>query len=230
MCIRDRYFIRLMGNQPSHMALECALKTNPNAVIISEECVDRKETLRDIVNNLCEIVVDRARDKKNFGAILIPEGLLSQIASFDQMIIELNQVFAGAKTVKEQAQMAKTLYDEEEIKKVLSPWSYSIFITLPEFFRHQILVEREMAGTIKLSQLETERLLAYLVGQELESRRKAGTYNGTFAPVTHFFGYQGRSAHPSHFDCSLASTYGFAAGRLVESGLTAHCVSVHQIT
>lgn len=162
--IKYWYFIRLMGNQPSHMALECALKTNPNAVIISEECVDRKETLRDIVNNLCEIIVDRARDKKNFGAILIPEGLLSQIASFDQMIIELNQVFREAKTVKEQAQMAKNLYNEDEIKKVLSPWSYSIFISLPEFFRHQILGEREIAGEIKLSQLETERLLAYLVG------------------------------------------------------------------
>lgn len=162
--IKYWYFIRLMGNQPSHMALECALKTNPNAVIISEQCVDRKETLRDIVNNLCEVIVERAREKKNFGTILIPEGLLAQISSFDQMIIELNQVFAKALTSKEQAQMAKTLFHEDEIKKVLSPWSYSIFISLPEFFRHQILHEREMAGTIKLSQLETERLLAYLVG------------------------------------------------------------------
>lgn len=88
--IKYWYFIRLMGNQPSHMALECALKTCPNMVLISEETVDRKETLRDIVNNICEVIVDRAKDKKNYGAILIPEGLISQIASFDQMIIELN--------------------------------------------------------------------------------------------------------------------------------------------
>lgn len=96
--IKYWYFIRLMGNQPSHMALECALKTCPNLVLIAEESVDRKETLRDIVDNICEVIVSRANDKKNYGCILIPEGLLSQIASFDQMIIELNQVFSSAKT------------------------------------------------------------------------------------------------------------------------------------
>jgi len=92
--IKYWYFIRLMGSQPSHMALECAIKTRPNVVLISEECVDRKETLRDIVNNICEVIIERAKEKRNYGCILIPEGLLSQIASFDQMIIELNQVFA----------------------------------------------------------------------------------------------------------------------------------------
>ena len=119
-----------------------------------------------------------------------------------------------------------SLIHEDRIKKVPSPWSYSLFISLPEFFRIELLVEREIAGTIKLSQLETERLVAYLVGEELEKRKKAGTYKGAFAPVTHFFGYQGRSAHPSHFDCSVASTCGFAAARLIEAGITAHCVSV----
>ena len=82
-----------------------------------------------------------------------------------------------------------SLESEDRIKKVLSPWSYSLYTSLPEFFRHQILVEREIAGTIKLSQLETERLVSYLVGEELEKRKKAGTYKGGFAPVTHFFGY-----------------------------------------
>jgi diphosphate-dependent phosphofructokinase len=62
-------------------------------------------------------------------------------------------------------------------------------LSLPDFFRYQILVEREIAGTIKLSRLETEKLVAYLVGEELEKRKKAGTYAGAFAPVTHFFGY-----------------------------------------
>jgi len=78
--------------------------------------------------------------------------------------------------------------------------------------------------------LETERLVAYLVQEELEKRKKNGTYSGAFAPVTHFFGYQGRSAHPSLFDCSLGSTCGFAAARLIEAGLTAIAVSVKQIS
>lgn len=46
-----------------------------------------------------------------------------------------------------------------------------------------------MSGDIKLSQVETEKLLAYLVEVELKERKKQGTYKGSFAPVTHFFGY-----------------------------------------
>ena len=43
--IKYWYFIRLMGKEPSHLAAECALKTSPNLVIISEECQDRHESL-----------------------------------------------------------------------------------------------------------------------------------------------------------------------------------------
>ena len=89
-----------------------------------------------------------------------------------------------------------------------------------------MLLQRNIAGTIKLSQIETEKLLSYLVEQELKNRKKSGSYSGSFAPVTHFFGYQGRSGHPSKFDCSLGSTYGFAAGVLVENGLTGVCASI----
>lgn len=56
------------------------------------------------------------------------------------------------------------------------------------------------------------------------------TYKGSFAPVTHFFGYQGRSGHPSTFDCSLASTMGFTAGILINNKLTGLCVSIKNLT
>jgi 6-phosphofructokinase len=109
---------------------------------------------------------------------------------------------------------------------VLTPWSYSLYQTLPEFLKKQLLFEREIEGTTKISQLETEKLIAYYVEQELSRRKKAGNYKGSFAPVTHYFGYQGRCSHPSIFDCELASTYGFGAGVLIENGLTAMCVTV----
>jgi diphosphate--fructose-6-phosphate 1-phosphotransferase len=54
------YFIRLMGGQPSHLALECALKTCPNMVVVSEECNERKETLTDIVNRICDTICERS--------------------------------------------------------------------------------------------------------------------------------------------------------------------------
>lgn len=76
------YFIRLMGKEPSNLALECALKTGPNMVIISEECQDRHESLKDIVNNICDVICERAASGKNFGCILIPEGLLDHVSTF----------------------------------------------------------------------------------------------------------------------------------------------------
>lgn len=108
----------------------------------------------------------------------------------------------------------------------MTKWSYSLFESFPDFFRNQLLVYREMSGDVRLSQIETEKLLAYLCDVELKERKKKGTYKGSFAPVTHFFGYQGRSGHPSLFDCSLGSTMGYAAGALVEAGLTGMAVSV----
>jgi len=73
-------------------------------------------------------------------------------------------------------------------------------------------------------------LLAYLVGQELKDRKKKGEYNASFAPITHFFGYQGRCATPSLFDCTLGNTYGYLAGTLIEAGLTGYCTTARRVT
>ena len=69
-----------------------------------------------------------------------------------------------------------------------------------------------------------------MVEEELNRRKRQGTYNGKFGPVTHFFGYQGRSGHPSHFDCSLGSTMGYTAATLVQHGLTGLVVTVNNVT
>ena len=98
----------------------------------------------------------------------------------------------------------------------MSPWSYSLFASLPDFFKQQLLMNIEVEGSIKLAGIETEKLLAFFVENELKARKARGEYNGAFAPVTHYFGYQGRSGHPSKFDCSLGSTCGFASGIMIE--------------
>ena len=96
--IKYWYFIRLMGKEPSHLALECALKTSPNMVIVSEEKADRHQSLKDIVEDLCDQIDARARDGKNYGCVLIPEGLLSKISSFKTLITELNRLFTEVGT------------------------------------------------------------------------------------------------------------------------------------
>ena len=88
--IKYWYFIRLMGRDPSHLVLECAMQTHPNLVIISEECSNRGETLIDIVNRICDIIAERANQGKNYGCVLIPEGLLNYVAAYKNLIEEIN--------------------------------------------------------------------------------------------------------------------------------------------
>ena len=228
--IKYWYFIRLMGKAPSHMAVECALQTQPNLVIVSEQCQDRNWSLKSVVDYICDLICRRAEAGQNYGCILIPEGLLAHIGTFNNLIIEINKLFSTVKTMDEQEALLAKLKDEEQIKQLLSPWTYSLFASLPDFFRQQLLVNREAEGSIKLASIETEKLISFLVEAELKERKAKGSYKGSFAPVSHYFGYQGRSGHPSKFDCSLGSTSGFAAAVLIEQGLTGMAVAVRQCT
>lgn len=149
------------------------MQTHPNMVIISEECAHRGETLIDIVNRICDIVQDRAVQGKNYGCVLIPEGLLNYVAAYKNLIQEINQLFANCAGRKEAKILSQKLYDNEKgVMESLTPWSYSLYSTLPEFLKKQLLFEREIEGTTKISQLETEKLIAYYVEQELGRRKK----------------------------------------------------------
>ena len=155
---------------------------------------------------------------------------MSHISSFNNLIIEINKLFKSITTIHAQEELQKQLSVDETLKQLLSPWSYSLFASLPDFFKQQLLMNREVEGSIKLSAIETEKLISYFVEIELKARKERDAYSGTFAPVSHYFGYQGRSGHPSMFDCSLGSTTGFAAAVLIEQGLTGMAVSVRQCT
>lgn len=180
------YLMRLMGRDPSHLVLECALQTHPNYVIISEECSQRSQNLSDIVNDICNVITERANQKKNFGTILIPEGLLAHLPHFKTLIEELNEIFSKNKNDAELPR--KLLNDEAFLKQSLSPWSSAVFLDLPDFTRKQLLLERESAGTIQLSQIETERLLSYKISKELEKRKAEKIFKGSYSAITHFFG------------------------------------------
>ena len=95
------HFIKLMGRSASHIALECALQTQPNACLISEEVEQKAMSLDDVVTYIAQIVADRAADGNNFGTILIPEGLIEFIPAIKKLIAELNDVrFTIASDVK----------------------------------------------------------------------------------------------------------------------------------
>ncbi|MEG1979981.1 MAG: diphosphate--fructose-6-phosphate 1-phosphotransferase, partial [Victivallaceae bacterium] len=90
------HFIKLMGRSASHIALECALQTQPNIAIISEEVAEKKMTLANIVDYMAEIVAKRAAKGCNFGVALIPEGLIEFVPEVKVLIGELNETIANA--------------------------------------------------------------------------------------------------------------------------------------
>jgi len=223
--IKYWYFIKLMGRDPSHLVLECALQTHPNMVIISEELAAKGTTIHDLVQEIADLVVYRSRHGKNFGTILIPEGLLIHLPHTKYMIDELNTLFNKLDKAQHHEIGQKIARDPEFAKTQLSAWTAGLFNSLPEFTKKQLVFEREAHGTVALTQIETERLLGYLVGEELKKRKEAKEYKGSFSWVPHFFGYQGRCAQPSKFDCDLGHTYGYIAGTLIQHGITGYCVT-----
>jgi|EP01043_Picozoa_sp_COSAG02_P049023 6-phosphofructokinase len=102
------------------------------------------------------------------------------------------------------------------------PWSAATFRSFPARVQSQLLLEREVHGTVQLSQIELERLLDELVGAELKRRKEHGTYRGTYTALCHYFGYQARSALPSLFDANLGYTLGMTAAALIaaEGGIS----------
>lgn len=121
-------------------------------VIISEECAFRGETLIEIVNRISDLIQDRAKQGKNYGCILIPEGLLNHLAAYKHLINELSTLFMDVDSIAEARELATKLYENNQfLKESLTPWSYSLFSTIPDFIRKQILFEREIQGSIKLA-------------------------------------------------------------------------------
>ena len=104
------HFIKLMGRSASHIALECALQTQPNVCIVSEEVEAKNKSLNDIVAEIAQVVADRAADGNNFGTVLIPEGLIEFIPAMKKLIAELNDMLAAHPEIKDMEPEAQHQY------------------------------------------------------------------------------------------------------------------------
>jgi len=222
------HFIKLMGRSASHIALECALQTQPNVCLISEEVEEKKMTLRAITDYLCGIVAKRAANGENFGVILIPEGLVEFVPEMKILIAELNDLMA----VKADEFNALSGFEAQAawLAKTLSKVSADAFASLPSDIAKQFLWDRDPHGNVQVSRIETEKLLISLVDERLKAMKKEGTYKGKFSAYNHFFGYEGRCAFPSNFDADYCYSLGFTAFMLVAGGLTGYLSSVRNLT
>ncbi len=221
------HFIRLMGRSASHIALECALQSQPNICLISEEVEAKNMTLNDIVEQIVEVIVDRANSGLNFGTILIPEGLIEFIPAMRVLIQELNDLLANN---EEFASLEGDDAKREYVKSMLTPASCELYRSLPKGIARQLTLDRDPHGNVMVSQIETEKLLIEMVGKRLAQLKAAGSYKGKFAALNHFFGYEGRCAIPSNFDADYCYSIGVTATHLIAAGKTGYMSLVRNLT
>ena len=213
------HFIKLMGRSASHILLECALATHPNLALIGEEIAQQKKTLKEVVDEIADLICKRAELGKNFGVILIPEGLIEVIPECGILIGELNHILLNG-----------TQVDSQSVLPKLSSTSCALFSSFPKPLQEQLLLKRDSHGNVEVSKIETETLLMELVGNEMEARVKKGSSKAKFAPLRHFLGYEGRAAYPSNFDCNYCYALGFAATLLIDHGFTSYMACVSNLT
>ena len=219
------HFIKVMGRSASHIALECALQTQPNICLVSEEIEQKGMSLDDIVTYIANAVAQRAADGNNFGTVIIPEGVIEFIPAIKKLIAQLNDVLAMPE--------AKNLDRHESIdfvKAHLTDANLAVFNSLPTGVARQLALDRDPHGNVQVSLIETEKLLSTMVAQKLEKMKKEGKYAGKFSALHHFFGYEGRCAAPSNFDADYCYALGTSAAQLIANGKTGYMAIVKNTT
>ena len=219
------HFIKVMGRSAFHIALECALQTQPNICLISEEVEAKGQSLDDIVTYIANAVVARAADGNNFGTVIIPEGVIEFIPAIKKLIAQLNDVLALPE--------AKEISRDEQVdfaKSHLTPENLAVFNSLPVGVARQLALDRDPHGNVQVSLIETEKLLSTMVAQKLEKMKKEGKYVGKFGTQHHFFGYEGRCAAPSNFDADYCYALGTSAAQLIANGKTGYMAIVKNTT
>lgn len=229
-CISARkywHFIKLMGRSASHITLECALQVQPNIAIISEEVEAKNQTLQDVVNGIADIVAQRAEQGNTFGTVLIPEGLIEFIPAMKSLIEELNDYLAHH---EKEFKRIKRSHQRAYIIDQLSAENARIYASLPEDVARQLTLDRDPHGNVQVSMIDTEKLLAEMVGKRLKKMADEGGPKVKFATQDHFFGYEGRCAAPSNYDADYCYSLGYTSAGLIGTGKTGYMASVRNTT
>ncbi len=223
------HFIKVMGRSASHVALECALQTQPNICLIGEEVAAKKMSLAQITNQIADAVEKRGNNGNNFGVAIIPEGIVEFVPEFSKLIAEINELLAGEKTEAFNA-LPDWTAKYNFIKAGLTAESFAVFDILPQGIQQQLFLERDPHGNVQVSLIESEKLFSEMVKNELAKRKEAGTYKGKFGAQHHFFGYEGRCAFPSNFDADYCYSLGYNAFMLIQYGYTGYLSKVSNIS
>ena len=223
------HFVKVMGRSASHVALECALKTQPNICLVSEEVAAKKMSLSQIADYIADSVANRAAKGMNFGVAIIPEGVVEFVPEFSVLIHEINELLAGAKA--DAFNELPTWADKYAfIESGLTKESMAVFAILPQNIQQQLFLERDPHGNVQVSLIESEKLFSALVKDKLAERKAAGTYKGKFSALHHFLGYEGRCAFPSNFDADYCYSLGYNAFMLIQYGYNGYLSKISNLS
>ena len=228
------HFNRLMGRSASHIVLEVAFQTHPNVILIGEEIEEEELTIHNVVRLIADVVVDRARQGKNYGTILIPEGILEFIHEVNVLIIKISQIIA---VYNREAHLEEFFYKlpfEDQVQlidnsDIWRDYDSRVFLGFPSLLQRGLLLPRDSHGNFQYALVNTERILLEMVATYLRKQRAKGIFKGTFRTQNHYYGYDGRGTFPTKFDCDYAYNLGCAAYSLLAQGATGYMAAIKDL-
>jgi pyrophosphate--fructose-6-phosphate 1-phosphotransferase len=202
---------KVMGRVASHLALEVALQTHANMTLIGEDLADYTDharlekadkegvvdytaygmTLRHLSRVVCDAIMERASVGKNYGVLVVPEGVLEFINEIQVFIIKLNTIIANYNKMHDRrfhtafpTLDAKLEYLRRLVRGIRDDVSHNVwnarddelFNDIPAFFQEGLLTERDSHGNFQFSQVKTEKILLDLVTDYLGILKEKGQY------------------------------------------------------
>ena len=228
------HFIRLMGRSASHMALEVGFQAHPNVILIGEEIEEKELTIHNVVRLIADVVVERSRMGKNYGTILVPEGILEFIHEINVLIIKISYIIAAYNREASEEESFHKLSFEEQVQlidnsDIWRDYDSRVFLGLPSLLQKGLLLPRDSHGNFPFSLVNTERILQEMVATYLRKQRAKGIYKGTLRTQNHYYGYDGRGTFPTKFDCNYTYNLGFAAYSLLANGATGYMAAIKDL-
>jgi len=202
---------KVMGRVASHLALEVSLQAHPNLTFVGEDLADYVDTsrlgktdqeghvdysaygmtLRHLSRVICDAIVRRAAVGKNYGVMVIPEGLLEFINEIQVFIIKLNTIIAEYNNTHDTHFHDDFLLLEDKLDYLrrqarrsreqggFTVWNTrddDLFNDIPPFFQEGLLMERDSHGNFPFSQVVTEKVIMGLVKDYLDTLKEKGEY------------------------------------------------------
>jgi diphosphate-dependent phosphofructokinase len=248
------HICKVMGRVASHLALEVALQTHANITLIGEDLADyvdkrriaaaEKEgttdytaygmTLRHLSRIICDGIVRRAAVGKNYGVLVIPEGVLEFINEIQMFIIKLSTIIAeynnthdvdfhkAFPSLEEKLEHLRRLKQQAVENGGLPIWNArdnDLFNDIPEFFQEGLLTERDSHGNFQFSLVQTDKILMGLVTDYLDILKEKGLYkvgieSNYFAKVI-----SGGNMDPARIGPVLFKNYGKAPYLLMKKSI-----------